>query len=104
MNGSSFGFYTTGAGGGKGATSAIDVSFTVGQPGYLLNGQNSVTLTQFATGSGFDKIVSSFIKGGIPLINGIDFTFSPSTGKFVLNNMVFVNGETVGINGINNNI
>lgn len=104
MNATNFGFSTTGAGGGKGAVSGIYVPFVVGQSGYLINGQNYVTLPQFATGAGFDKIVTGFIKGGIPLAYGLDYTFSPTTGTFTLTGMVFVNGERCGITGLNNNI
>lgn len=85
-----------GSGGGGGTVNSVPVSFTVGQPGYLIAGQNNVTIPALATGTGNPKTIVIFQKGGLTEVPGTNYNFTPATGNIqLLAGDIFNNNEQV---------
>lgn len=90
--------YNCGSGGtgGGGGVSSVTVAFTVGDPGYNLNGQSSAVFSSLATGTGNAKQIVIFTKGGVNVQPGLAYTFTPSTGTItLLNGDTFVTGDQI---------
>ncbi|MGH7239714.1 MAG: hypothetical protein ACREHG_06565, partial [Candidatus Saccharimonadales bacterium] len=89
--------------GGGGTILSVPISFTVGDPGYDLNGKSSATFTALATGSGSAKTIVIFTKGGLPVNPNTGYTFVPASGtiNLLLGNK-FATGEQVYIFAIYN--
>lgn len=85
-----------GSGGGSGTVNSVTLSFTVGEPGYLLNGQSQAVFSALATGSGNAKTIVIFTNGGTPMQPGKDYTFTPATGTItLLNGQIFTTGAGI---------
>lgn len=85
-----------GGGGGINAINPVPISFIVGDSGYAIAGQSSVTIPSLSTGTTNPKQIIIFQKGGTPVIPVSGYNFTPSTGTIqLLGGDQFNNGEQV---------
>lgn len=92
------------SGGGGTSIGNTTVSFTVGDPGYTIAGQSSVTIPSLSPINGVNQSIVIYTKGGTPqLPNNTNYNFTPSSGTItMLNGAIFSNGEQIYIYAIYN--